>query len=96
MIHHLRAKVALKNLTGVVLTVPKALGGRMQVKTVYPTYEDQYITADEDYDGLSLVVVKPKPRPISETVATDVMKNHIVSAVCFADITETSLIEETE
>lgn len=96
MIHHLRAKVALKNLKAVVLTVPKALGGKMQVKTVYPTYEDQYITADEDYDGLSLVVVKPKPRPLFEGSLTDEIANHIVSAMCFADITETSLIEETE
>lgn len=93
----LNAKIAVKKLKGVARTVPKALGGKLQVKRVEPTYEEQVVTFDEEeYDGLSMVIVGAKPRPITETVLTDVIANHIVSAVCFADITETSLIEETE
>ena len=75
---NLQAKVAVAKLKGIVQTVPKELGGKMQVKRVAPTYEEQTIKADEDYDGLSAVVVEPKPRPLMETFCTDVMANHIV------------------
>lgn len=85
---NLIAKVEVKKLFGQVATVPKAMGGKMQVKTVYPTYEEQRITADtdteENYMGLSLVIVKPKPRPYMEAFCTDIPANHIVVATDFA------------
>lgn len=93
---HLVAKVRVSKLAGQVATVPKEVGGKLQVKRVEPTYEEQTITYDEDYDGLSYVIVGPKPRPLFVGSLTDEIANPIVSAVCFADITETSLIEETE
>jgi hypothetical protein len=80
----LKAKVAVVKLRGIVQTVPKTLGAKLQVKTVFPAYEEQHITADEDYDGLSLVVVMPKPRPLQETFLTSGYYNLVVSANDFA------------
>lgn len=89
---NLIAKVAVKKLVGQVATVPKALGGKMQVKTVEPEYVEQRITADEDYDGLSMVIVMPKPRPLQETFVTTGYYNLIVSA---NDFTPGGILEES-
>lgn len=94
---HLTARVKVVKLTGQLATVPKEIGGKLQVKRVDPTYEEQIVTYDKDkYDGLSTVVVGPKPLPLFVSTMTDEIENHIVSSICLSDNTETSLIEETE
>lgn len=80
----LQARVTVAKLKAIVQTVPKALGGKMQVKRVKPTYEEQTIKPDEDYDGLSAVIVEPKPRPLFVSSLTDEITNHIVVNADFA------------
>lgn len=81
---HLTARVKVVKLTGQVATVPKEVGGQLQIKRVEPAYHEQTVTYDEDYDGLSYVVVGAKPRPLQETFLTSGYYNLVVSANNFA------------
>lgn len=90
---HLTARVKVVKLTGQVATVPKEIGGKLQIKRVEPTYGEQIVTYDdEEYDGLSYVIVGPKPRPLQETFLTSGYYNLVVSANNF---TPGGILEES-
>lgn len=60
----LQGQIKPISLQGSINVVPNegGAGGPLQSKTVYPSHEEQIITPDEDFYGLSLVKVKPVPR----------------------------------
>jgi hypothetical protein len=80
----LQGKISMKNLAGRLNVVPTTLAGLFQTKRVEPTYEEQVIVADDDYDALSKVIVGPKDRPLMEQFATDEIANHVLLSVEFS------------
>lgn len=64
MTKKLYGQIAPIRLYGRLNTVPSDgnTGGPLQHKVVFPSHEEQTISPDDDFYGLSLVVVKPVPR----------------------------------
>lgn len=59
----LYGQIAPVRLYGQINKVPsEGSGGPLQAKTAYPSHSEQVIAPDEDYHGLSVVVIKPVPR----------------------------------
>ena len=72
----LQGQIKPISLQGSINVVPNegGTGGPLQSKTVYPSHEEQIITPDEDFYGLSLVKIKPVPRipAVEASVSTDI------------------------
>lgn len=81
----LKGRISLRKIKGQVRIIPSVGNLLLQVKRVFPTYEQQTITPDETegYLGLSAVIIEPKDKPLIEVEATNNLKNHIVSDLTF-------------